>query len=139
INDEVAMDAISRQTDEHTQIADRPNNVSEASLHGSFRRCQWLRQQGRHDAASSVCVKSKKIVRLPLKMATVARKEHPGIAQRARMLCSLSIFVIAGATGLVTPRDCARGTAHRTRIRARGIGHESLHRALDRAHFPTAR
>ena len=45
----------------------------------------------------------KKIVRLPLKMATVARKEHPGIAQRARMLCSLSIFVIAGATGLVTP------------------------------------
>jgi len=45
----------------------------------------------------------KKIVRLPLKMATVARKEHPGIAQRARMLCSLSIFVIGGATGLVTP------------------------------------
>ena len=36
-------------------------------------------------------------------MATVARKKHPGIAQRARMLCSLSIFVIAGATGLVRP------------------------------------
>jgi hypothetical protein len=50
-----------------------------------------------------MCVKSKKIVRLPLKMATIARKKHPGIAQRARMLCSLSIFVIAGATGLVTP------------------------------------
>jgi len=48
-------------------------------------------------------VKSKKIVRLPLKMATVARKKHPGIAQRARMLCSLPIFVIAGATGLVRP------------------------------------
>jgi len=50
-----------------------------------------------------MCVKSKKIVRLPLKMATVARKKHPGIVQRARMLCSLSIFVIAGATGPVTP------------------------------------
>jgi hypothetical protein len=50
-----------------------------------------------------MCVKSKKIVCLALKMATVARKKHPGIAQRARMLCSLSIFVIAGATGPVTP------------------------------------
>jgi hypothetical protein len=49
-----------------------------------------------------MCVKSKKIVRLALKMATVARKKHPGIAQRARKLCSLSIFVIAGATGPLT-------------------------------------
>jgi len=47
-----------------------------------------------------MCVKSKKIVRLLAKMAAVARKKHPGIAQRARMLCSLSIFVIDGATGL---------------------------------------
>jgi len=103
INDEVAMDTVSRKTDEHTQIADRPNNVSEASLHGSFRSCQWLRQQGRHDAVSSMCVKSKKIVRLALKMAIVVRKKHPGIVQRVRMFCSLSIFVIASATGLVRP------------------------------------
>ena len=32
-------------------------------------------------------------------------------------------------------RDGARGTAHRTGIRARGIGRESLYRAVDRAHF----
>src|SRR6266542_5238298 len=30
------MDAISGQADEHTQITNRPDNVSEASLHGSF-------------------------------------------------------------------------------------------------------
>src|SRR5437879_1328850 len=36
-------------------------------------------------------------------MATVGRKKNPGITQRARMLCSLSIFVIGGATGLATP------------------------------------
>ncbi|PYJ96290.1 MAG: hypothetical protein DME68_08600 [Verrucomicrobia bacterium] len=45
----------------------------------------------------------KKIVRLALKMAIVARKKHPGIVQRVRMFCSLSIFVIASATGLVRP------------------------------------
>src|SRR5437870_9494548 len=36
-------------------------------------------------------------------MAIVARKKQPGIVQRARMFCSLSIFVIASATGLVRP------------------------------------
>src|SRR5947208_11186227 len=85
INDEVAMDTVSRKTDEHTQIADRPNNVSEASLHGSLRSCQWLRQQGRHDAVSSMCVKSKKNVRLLLKMTIVRRKKNPGRLTRARM------------------------------------------------------
>ncbi|PYJ79948.1 MAG: hypothetical protein DME69_02785 [Verrucomicrobia bacterium] len=30
-------------------------------------------------------------------------KKPRGMAQRARMLCSLSIFVIGGATGLATP------------------------------------
>src|SRR5439155_3573112 len=50
-----------------------------------------------------MCVKSKKIVRLRVKMAAVARKKPRGMAQRARMLCSLSIFVIGGATGLATP------------------------------------
>ncbi|PYJ51254.1 MAG: hypothetical protein DME83_07685 [Verrucomicrobia bacterium] len=50
-----------------------------------------------------MCVKSKKIVRLALKMAIVVRKKHPGIVQRVRMFCSLSIFVIASATGLVRP------------------------------------
>ena len=39
INDEVAMDTVRRKTDEHTQIADGPDNVSEASLHWSFHRC----------------------------------------------------------------------------------------------------
>jgi len=50
-----------------------------------------------------MCVKSKKIVRLPEKTAAFGRKKHPSIAQTARMLCSLSIFVIARATGLATP------------------------------------
>jgi hypothetical protein len=77
--------------------------VSEASLHGSFCHCRWLRQQGRHDAVSSTCVNSKKIAHARLKIASVGREKHTNIAQRARMLCSLSIFVIAGATGLATP------------------------------------
>jgi len=34
-------------------------------------------------------------------MASVTSKKHPGMAQKANMLCSLSIFVIASATGLV--------------------------------------
>src|SRR6266446_3947068 len=59
INDEIAMDAVGGQTDEHTQIADRPNNVTEASLHGASRSCRWLRQQGRHDDVSATGVKSK--------------------------------------------------------------------------------
>src|SRR6266566_3459643 len=33
----------------------------------------------------------------------------------------------------------ARGTDHRTGIRARGTGRESLHRAIDRAHISTTR
>src|SRR5438093_11727533 len=49
------------------------------------------------------CASNQKIVRLALKMAIVARKKQPGIVQRARMFCSLSIFVIASATGLVRP------------------------------------
>ena len=56
INDEIAMDAIGGKTDEHTQIADRPDNVS---LHGASRRCPWLRQRGRHDDVSAAGVKSK--------------------------------------------------------------------------------
>src|SRR5260370_18646231 len=105
-NDEVAMDAISRKTDEHTQIADRPDNVSEASLHGSFRRCQWLRQQGRHDAASSVCVKSK-IEPLPLKTAIASPHNRFATAQKTRarharrIQCLLSIFFIGCSTGLL--------------------------------------
>src|SRR4029434_7297779 len=35
IDDEIAMDAVSGQSNEHTQITNRPDNVSEASLHGS--------------------------------------------------------------------------------------------------------
>src|SRR6266568_439962 len=41
IDDEVAMDTVRREADEHTQITDGPDNVSEASLHGSFRGCRW--------------------------------------------------------------------------------------------------
>jgi len=53
------MDAIGGKTDEHTQIADCPDNVTEASLHGASRRCRWLRQRGRHDGVSAAGVKSK--------------------------------------------------------------------------------
>src|SRR5437660_10844813 len=56
INDEIAMHAVGGKTDEHTQIADRPDNVS---LHGASRRCPWLRQRGRHDDVSATGVKSK--------------------------------------------------------------------------------
>ena len=36
---EVAMDSVGRKTNEHAQVADRPDNVSEASLHVAFRSC----------------------------------------------------------------------------------------------------
>ena len=35
IDDEIAMDAVSGQSNEDAQITNRPDNVSEASLHGS--------------------------------------------------------------------------------------------------------
>src|ERR1700730_272866 len=38
INDEVAMGDVGGKTNEDTQIADRPDNVTEASLHGASRR-----------------------------------------------------------------------------------------------------
>jgi hypothetical protein len=68
-----------------------------------------------------MCVKSKKIVRLLAKMAVLARKKHPGIAQQARMLCSLSIFVIGGATGLAT-----RAMAQEEPITQQGYEREEL-------------
>jgi hypothetical protein len=43
----------------------------------------------------------KKNLTFTSKMASVTSKKHPGMAQKANMLCSLSIFVIASATGLV--------------------------------------
>src|SRR4051812_34677015 len=53
------MDPVRGQPQEHAQVADRPNNVTEISLHLASKSCRWLRQQGGHDAASRVWVKSK--------------------------------------------------------------------------------
>src|SRR5207302_2216181 len=44
VNDEVAMDAISGKPDEHTQVANRPNDMSDTSLHRSFYGYQSLSQ-----------------------------------------------------------------------------------------------
>jgi hypothetical protein len=68
-----------------------------------------------------MCVKSKKIVRLPPKMATVAQRKHRGMAPRARILWSLSILVIAGATGPLTP-----ATAQEEPITEQGYEREEL-------------
>ena len=38
VDNEIAMDAVGRKTNEHAQVADRPDNVS-ASLHVAFRSC----------------------------------------------------------------------------------------------------
>src|SRR5437667_5829955 len=45
INDEIPVNAVSRETDEHGEVTRRPNHVAEASLHKVG--CQLLRQQVR--------------------------------------------------------------------------------------------
>src|SRR5204862_1839581 len=115
------MHAVSRQPAEHPQVANRPNTVSEASLHGNFRCCHWLRQQGRHAAVSSGYVKSKKIARLPLKMAPVVRQRDTDMEQRVRILCSLSNFLVAGVMGLLT-----EGIAHEEPITEQRYDGEEL-------------
>jgi len=47
VNDEITMDSVRRETDEHGEITGRPNHVAEASLHEISRSCQLLRQHGR--------------------------------------------------------------------------------------------
>jgi hypothetical protein len=51
INDEIPVNAIGRETDEHGEVTRRPNHVAEASLHKVG--CQLLRQQVRMMALPS--------------------------------------------------------------------------------------
>src|SRR5256886_17434203 len=51
INDEVAVNAVSREADEHGEVTRRPNHRAEASLHKVG--CQLLRQQVRMMALPS--------------------------------------------------------------------------------------
>src|SRR5207244_5836698 len=45
INDEIPVNAVSREADEHGEVTRRPNHIAEASLHKVG--CQLLRQQVR--------------------------------------------------------------------------------------------
>src|SRR5256886_14280184 len=45
INDEIPVNAVSREADEHGAVTRRPNHIAEASLHKVG--CQLLRQQVR--------------------------------------------------------------------------------------------
>src|SRR4051812_44295412 len=47
IDDEIAMNPVRRQAEEHAEITECPNYVAEISLHLASRSCRWLRQQGR--------------------------------------------------------------------------------------------
>jgi hypothetical protein len=60
------MDPISGKPDEHAQVTSRPDNMSDAFLHGDCFGCEWMTQSGRHDAISNNCV-NPKIKRLPVK------------------------------------------------------------------------
>src|SRR5205823_12420633 len=51
INDEVAVNAVSREADEHGEVTRRPNHIAETSLHKVG--CQLLRQQVRMMARPS--------------------------------------------------------------------------------------
>src|SRR5256886_9761273 len=51
INDEVAVNAVSREADEHGEVTRRPNHIAETSLHKVG--CQLLRQQVRMMALPS--------------------------------------------------------------------------------------
>src|SRR5438477_6340700 len=51
INDEIPVNAVSRETDEHGEVTRRPNHIAEASLHKVG--CQLLRQQVRMMALPS--------------------------------------------------------------------------------------
>ena len=85
INDEVSVDAIGRETDEHAQITDRPNGVTDASVHRAFRKCRrWLRQSRAHDGASAACVKSKIVGFASEKMRSGGTQSVWGRTQRAR-------------------------------------------------------
>src|SRR4029077_1555304 len=44
INNEIAMDPISGKPNEHTQITGRPDNMSDAFLHGDCYGCEWITQ-----------------------------------------------------------------------------------------------
>src|SRR5437667_4485499 len=72
VDDEVTMNSVSGKTNQYAQVADRPDKVSEASLHWASASCLWLGQQGRHHAGSGECVNSKMPV-LPLKKRSEKR------------------------------------------------------------------
>src|SRR5712672_306864 len=80
------MNPVRGKAEEDGQVANRPNKVSEASLHKASRNCwRWFCQQGRHDAASVACVKSK-MARLPLRKTLRPRQNRPSLPCRAAML-----------------------------------------------------
>ena len=60
------MDPIGGKPDEHAQVTSRPDNMSDAFLHGDCYGCEWMTQSGRHDAVSISCV-NPKIKRLPVR------------------------------------------------------------------------
>jgi hypothetical protein len=67
IDDEIAMDAVSGQSNKHAQITNRPDNVSKASLHGSSTDPKVFRDKA-DMMPLSPCASIQKIAFLPVKI-----------------------------------------------------------------------
>jgi hypothetical protein len=62
INNKITMNSVGGKTQQDAQVADAPNDITGASLHNVMGVADQQERQGRHDAASGACVKSKMAV-----------------------------------------------------------------------------
>ena len=87
VDDEIAMYPVGGKAEEDGQIAERPNDMTDTSLHKGIRNCRWLRQHGRM-MALPLQASNQKLARLPLKNADLGVARHVWAIWLARTIAA---------------------------------------------------